>query len=179
VIVDARGDGDGVGEDVVATVPGLEPVADDEAELHGGVVREDVGAGDVDELVLDGIDVVEPGPPVEFKAAAYRISDGTGIRRGRLNLRKQQHETLLENDGVSLAAVYELDEDDLEAADQDDDLPLEVLGLLAVPADRVETEYRSDWYPLEGPRYDYTQLRWSKLPFNGSLAAETDHEHGN
>lgn len=175
MIVDSRE----LGDDVVATVPGLEPVSDDEAEWHDGILDEDLRAGDVDELVLDGIDVVEAGTPIEFKAAAYRISDGTGIRRGRLNLRKQQHETLLENDGVYLAAVYELDEDELEAADQDDELPLEVLGLLAVPAERVETEYRSDWYPLEGPRYDYTQLRWSKLPFNGSLAAETDHEHGN
>lgn len=107
------------------------------------------------ELVpMVGICVIEPGQPVEVKAARAVISDGPNTRYGRFNLTRKQHERLLKENGVYLFVIY-----------SGDDEP-ELLGLLAVPAVIVEEELRPKWYSVDG-REDYYQVAASRLPIDG------------
>lgn len=108
-----------------------------------------------DAVPMVGICVVERDTPVEIKAALATISDGSHSRRGRFTLRRDQHERLLESNGVYCFVVYEPgDEDDTE----------ELLGLLVVPAFEIE-DIRSTWYEPSG-RADYWQLSLARLPID-------------
>ena len=108
-----------------------------------------------EQLPMVGICVIEPGQPVEIKAASATISSGTRSCAGRFYLTKSQHERLVEANGVYLFAIY---------AETDNDP--ELLGLLAVPAVIVEDELRDTWYEVEH-RSDYYQLSASRLPIDG------------
>ena len=108
-----------------------------------------------EQVPMVGICVIEPGQPVEIKAANATISSGTRTCAGRFYLTKSQHERLVEANGVYLFAIY---------AETDNDP--ELLGLLAVPAVIVEDELRDTWYEVEH-RSDYYQLSASRLPIDG------------
>ena len=110
-------------------------------------------------LPLVGLSEIVPGTPVEIKAAQYRISDGPQSRFGRFQIRRKQHERLLEDDGAYLYAVY-------RPEDGPDDDP-EVIATVLVAAETVE-RYRNDWYDVAG-RETYTQLRWTMFPFEALL----------
>lgn len=107
------------------------------------------------DVPMVGTCVIEPGQPVEIKAARTTISCGTRSSTGRFYLTRSQHERLVEENGVYLFAIY-IDEDD------DPDL----LGLLAIPAVIVEEELRDSWYEVDH-RSDYFQLSASRLPIDG------------
>jgi hypothetical protein len=108
-----------------------------------------------EQVPMLGICVIEPGQPVEIKAASATISSGTRSCAGRFYLTRGQHERLVAENGVYLFAIY---------TEEDDGDP-ELLGLLAVPAVIVEEELRSTWYCVDW-RSDYYQLSASRLPFD-------------
>lgn len=116
------------------------------------------------QVPMVGICVIEPGQPVEIKAARAVISNGTRSRCGRFYLTRAQHEQLLEAGGVYLFAIY------VEGDDGDPEL----LGLLAIPAVIVEEELRATWYEVDH-RSDYYQLSASRLPIDG-LGGDRDGE---
>ncbi len=108
-----------------------------------------------DQIPMVGICVIEPGQPVEIKAASVTISSGTRSCTGRFYLTRSQHERLVEENGVYLFAIY-----------HEDDGEPELLGLLAIPAVIVEEELRDTWYEVDH-RSDYYQLSASRLPIDG------------
>jgi hypothetical protein len=109
-----------------------------------------------DQIPMVGICVIEPGQPVEIKAASATISSGTRSCAGRFYLTRSQHERLVEENGVYLFAIYV----------EDDDGDPELLRMLAIPAVIVEEERRDTWYEVDH-RSDYYQLSASRLPFDG------------
>jgi len=106
------------------------------------------------QVPMVGMCVIEPGQPVEIKAARATISNGTRSRCGRFYLTRRQHEKLVETSGVYLFVIYGGDDDP------------ELLGLLAIPAIIVEEELRPKWYSVDG-RSDYYQLSADRLPIDG------------
>ena len=137
-----------------ATVP---ESFDGAAEDYWYDAQPDVALFANDDVPMVGICVIEPGQPVEIKAARTTISNGTRSRCGRFYLTRRQHEQLIEQDGVYLFAIY---------VDEDDDGDPELLGLLAIPAVIVEEELRNTWYEVDG-RSDYYQLSADRLPIDG------------
>lgn len=107
------------------------------------------------QVPMVGTCVIEPGQPVEIKAARAVISNGTRDRCGRFYLTRTQHEQLLEAGGIYLFAIYVEGDDDPE-----------LCGLLAVPAVIVEEELRPKWYSVDG-RSDYYQISARRLPIDG------------
>ncbi|MBP1985930.1 hypothetical protein [Halolamina salifodinae] len=108
------------------------------------------------QIPMVGMCVIEPGQPVEIKAARATISNGSRSRCGRFYITRRQHEKLVETGGVYLFVIY----------GEDDDGDEELLGLLAVPAVIVEEELRPTWYEVDG-RSDYYQLSADALPIDG------------
>lgn len=154
-----------IGEDVeeraVAGLDALDPVeTDDSTELwYDAITSRPITPADGFPMV--GLVHVDEDTEVETKATKYRLSDGNGY--GRIHIRKNQHEKLLDAGGVYLLVVY------LPHNDRT------ILARLFVPARLVE-EVRNDWYEVTG-RETYTQVRWTTLPFSLEPGAvETDRE---
>lgn len=73
------------------------------------------------------------GRPIEIKAAAVEISDGSSSRSGRFYLRERAHRDLLDHGGDYALCVYELDESAEEIAEG-----IEILSTVILPARFVD-----------------------------------------
>jgi hypothetical protein len=87
----------------------------------------------------DAVDAT--GTPIEIKAAALEISDGTRTRSGRWYLRQRAHEELIERDGSYCLVVYELE----DGGDLED---IEILSTTIVPA-RILESLIGSWSPVD------------------------------
>lgn len=137
--------GEAASSAVLELVRVLDHVSDREAEYYDARTAVPVEGDDV--LALEGIDALGAGVPVEIKSAI--VVYGEDQRRGRFNLRKKQHESLLNASGVYLFAVCEPRPD------------RNVIELKIVPAAVVDDRLPS-WHSLDG-RETYTQLSWSRV----------------
>lgn len=154
--------GEAIEDVLVDAIDGVEPVeaivddvsADDDHWYD--VVVDAIGTGGELDVVFCGVDPAGlDGDVGEVKAAKFRLDD----RFGRFNIRRGQHEKLVDAGGIYLLAVYR-ETDDLDDPD--------LAGLVIASADVVD-ETRNPWYELAG-RDDYTQVRWTALPFSGELS---------
>lgn len=120
-------------------------------ELEYLTITGDDGLEHVGDGEADWYDArLQDGTPVEVKACAERISSGTSTRRGRILIKREAHDRLLEANGRYRVVVYDQDrailvEADVSAADVD--------------------EVISSWIDAPPSRsYDaYAQVRWPLL----------------
>lgn len=92
------------------------------------------------------------GNPIELKACALRIRDGSSRRRGRWLIRRESHETLLLERGRYVLGVY-------------DSRP-EIVAVANVPAERVEQLLGgASWWECDASEHggDATQLPFREL----------------
>lgn len=88
---------------VLQLVPELRYVPGDEPTIPDAVVSTVLSPSR--DLPFVGVCVLEKGTPVEIKSASAVVTESQ--RRGRFQLRKRQHEALLESAGSYLFAVCE------------------------------------------------------------------------
>lgn len=129
---------------VIDTVRDLAPVSDTEAEHYDAEPVTAIGPSD--ELHFAGINVIESGTPVEIKTCIPRLSSGS---RGRFNLRRQQHERLVEDGATYLFAVVEPNTRD----------PISMKVAAATSVDDVI----GSWMDGGEDRGDYAQVRLSNV----------------
>ena len=92
------------------------------------------------------------GDPLELKACALRIRDGSSRRRGRWLIRRESHETLLRERGRYLLGVY--------------DARPEIVAIANVPAERVDRALEGcSWFECRSSDRggDATQLTHSEV----------------
>jgi len=127
---------------IIQRVDALDPIPDTEAEHYDAVPMAAIYPSTVP---MVGIAVVGAGRPVEIKTTMPRLSDGD---RGRLYLRREQHENLVDDAGCYLLAV---------TAPHDRD-PLAMKLLPAV----VLGDIISSWIEPDD-RADYAQISWGRI----------------
>jgi len=133
----------------------------DEDYWHDASPNRAIFASEV--VPMAGICAIEPGQPVEIKSARAEISNGSRSRCGRFYLTRNQHERLVENNGVYLFGTYTGSPE------------TELVGLLATLAVIVEEELRESWYNAGDGREDYYQISvdWLPIPdYRGDSDAE-------
>ncbi|WP_435551985.1 hypothetical protein [Natrinema sp. CGMCC1.2065] len=135
---------------VLERVPQLRYVPDTESEHYDAIAEALVEPSD--ELPFVGIVVLEEGTSVEIKSVA--IVYGEGQRRGRFQLRRTQHEALLESGGVYLFAV---------CAPHD----RELIAAKVVPATQVDhliDIVTNGWRSAgEDRSEEYVQFSWARI----------------
>lgn len=127
---------------IIEQVDSLDPVPDTHAEHYDAVPMAAIFPSTVP---MVGIAVVGAGRPVEIKTTVPRLSDG---ERGRLYLRRQQHQSLVDDAGCYLLAV----------TTPHDREPL-AMKLLAA---RTLGDLISSWIEPEN-RADYAQISWGRI----------------
>jgi len=153
--------GETIEELVVDRVDGLEAVPDADAVWHDARTTHVIGPWDP---VGWGTCVVEPGVNVEIKAARRRLSTG---RRGRVYIRKQQHERLLATGAAYCVAVYEGPDDDPT-----------LLAIRIVPASVVDELCPDEWTTVDAAGREgeaYAQLAWSNVVDPADVDGEVAH----
>ncbi|MFD1641450.1 hypothetical protein [Halohasta litorea] len=130
---------------VIQRHPELEYVADTEARHYDARVSELLCPSPM--LPFVGLCVLEVGTVVEIKSAMAVY--GQSQRRGRFQLRRKQHQRLVDEAGVYLFAVCEPRPE------------RSVIAAKVVPATSVSSLVFS-WIDT-GDRADYAQLAWSRI----------------
>lgn len=102
-VVSSKIAGSSAASAVINRFPELRFVGDSEAEHFDAETVTLLEASD--ELVLEGRESIEAGRGIEIKSAAVVIT--TKQTRGRFHVRREQHETILDEDGLYLLAVCE------------------------------------------------------------------------
>lgn len=135
--------GDFIEHEIVDSLS-LKPVPDAEVEWYDAIAEHTISIGLVD---LSDTICVEQGTPIEIKGARYRISDGTGTRRGRFYLKQNSHKKLLEAGGVYCSVVYNDD------------------GILAVAWLKPETvdELVGSWSDVDRSHGNVALVNWSAI----------------
>jgi hypothetical protein len=137
--------GDRVESTVVELVPELAYVPDHEAEHYDAETTTLLEPSDL--VTFSGICLLERATVVEIKSAMVVLASG---RCGRYQLRRGQHEALLEESGLYLFAVCQ---------------PTPSRGVLAlkvVPASLVD-ELVTSWIDGGEDCLEYAQIAWSRL----------------
>lgn len=134
---------------VLAAVPELDYVSDDEAEHYDATVTSTIAS--TPELPITDREALADGTPVEIKSCS--VVYGEAQKRGRFYLRETQHTQLLEDEGVYLFAVCEPREDP----------DREVIAMRVIPADVVGDEIVESWRVAMETRDRCYQVAWSQL----------------
>lgn len=130
--------------EIVATVDGLEPVEDQEAEHYDAVPSTAISPSE--DLPMGGICVLERGVPVEIKTTIPRLSSG---KRGMFYLRKGQHDRLVDDGGCYLFGVTRPHE-------------RKPLALKVWPARAVD-ELVESWRNAGEDRQSCSQVSWTNV----------------
>lgn len=165
--MDSKTVGELVATSIIDDIDALEAVDDETCEWHDAIATSQLD--DVEYIVVDDDEPVDAETPLELKAARVRVSEGSGWRDGLFYLREGQQQHLLDNNGVYVFSVYELDKLDDDGVD---DIEVRVRSLLAMRAERVD-ELITSWYNAGRRREPYTQIRWSRLPFERELVTNS------
>lgn len=144
--------GEAVEGNVLDRVPQLDYVSDREAEWHDARVGTLLAPSTTDEVIFRSINLLGAGTPVEIKGAQRRLASGG---RGRIYVRKRQHERLVEEGGVYLVAVY----DPRPGRNQ------QILAMAVIPASVLDEVLPDGWTDVHGDRAEegYRQLAWSRI----------------
>lgn len=142
---EARRLGDRAEGAILELLPWLRYVSDETAEHYDAVARESAG-------------VVDEDDPVEIKSVAVWLSSGSP---GRFNVRRTQHEALLEVGGWYLFVVCSPNQEReviayafVSAADVDEDL---------IPSSGTDGERVSLWWDGGDGREEYRQIAWTDV----------------
>ncbi|TYT61793.1 hypothetical protein [Natrialba swarupiae] len=146
-----KASGDALEAHVIQEVGPLEFVGDRTATWHDA--RTTTLLEPAQNLPFYGVVIVEPGVPVEIKGCQIRTSNGNGSTRGRIYVKRDAHEQLLEAGGMYLLVVY---------------LPRPGLPQVAraiVPATIVDELLVGRWYDVGGERSEneVAKLAWSHV----------------
>ncbi|WP_255149796.1 hypothetical protein [Halorarius halobius] len=134
---------------VIQSIPELEYVPGDEPGIPDARVSTVLSPSP--RLPFVGVCVLEKGTDVEIKSAAAVVNQTQ--RRGRFNLRKRQHDSLLERAGSYLFAVCE----------PRPERP--VIAMKIVPA-TIVNDVVGSWIPIEDDSRSevaYAQLTWTAI----------------
>lgn len=145
----ARQVGESAEAEVVQVIDGLRSVPDATAEFHDAVVESPITPSH--ECPMVGICLLEPGVCVELKSTIPWYDLGT--QRGRFQVRRGQHQRLLEDGGVYLFAVCVPERQRRPVA------------MKVVPATTVDHEVVDGlaWISAGADREDYCQFSWSRV----------------
>jgi hypothetical protein len=147
----------------------VQPVPDAEANWCDGRLSRDV------EVLVrtpePQLGVLEEDDPVEVKAAAYRVVDGTTTRRGRFKIRRDSHQRLRDESGVYVAGVYNPNSEPRASA---------FLAVEFVAPDVVDDAVDGAWGWDAQEEREVATIAWSSVleatPL--SAAGEWEHEYG-
>ncbi|MFC4449841.1 hypothetical protein [Halorussus aquaticus] len=144
--------GESVEANVVQRVEQLAYVSDREAEWCDALADSLLAPTTTDSVIFCGINLLAKGTHVEIKSAQDRLASG---QRGRIYVRKRQHERLLEENAAYLVAVY----DPRPGRNQ------RVLAMAIIPASVLDEILPDGWTSVEGDRSErgYRQLSWSRI----------------
>ena len=146
-----KASGDHIEADVVQHIDALWHVSDRTATWHDA--RTTAVLEPSEELRFYSIALVEPYTPVEIKACQIKTSNGSYDTDGRIYVKRDAHEALLDAAGMYLIVVY---------------LPRPGLPQVAraiVPASIVDELLCGRWYDVDGERSEgsVAKLRWSRV----------------
>ena len=141
----ARRLGDRAEGAVIELLPWLRYVSDETAEHYDAVAR-------------DSTDVVNEGDPVEIKSVAVRLASGSP---GRFNVRRTQHEALLEVGGWYLFVVCTPNQERGVLAYEF--VPAAVVDEELIPTAGAGDDSVSLWWDGGDGREEYRQITWTAV----------------